>query len=183
MRRLLVQFIIFVCLMPAPLFARAQQFAAPEYQLKAAFLFNFVQFVEWPAAAFEADTSPVVIAVLGEDPFGEHLDQLVQGEKIRGRAIVVQRYASADEVKHCHLLYVNERDAAKLKAILAQLAQRPILTVSDVPEFSSNGGMIHFVTQDNRLRLLINVDAAAAARLTLSSKLLRPAQIVTTAGP
>lgn len=181
MRRLLVQLIAFACLVTAPSFAGAQQFAAPEYQLKAAFLFNFVQFVEWPAAAFDTDASPVVITILGEDPFGDHLDQLVQDEKIGGRPIAVQRHARVEEVKNCHLLYISERNAAKLKAILAQLAQKPILTVSDAPDFSSSGGMIRFVKQENRLRLLINVDVATAAGLTLSSKLLRPAQIVTTA--
>jgi hypothetical protein len=182
-RRTLLQLIALAMLATASFSLRSQPLAAPEYQLKAAFLFNFMQFVQWPASAF-ADgagpmASPMIIAVLGEDPFGEQLDQLVRGEKIRGRAIVVQRHARIEDVGPCQLLYINESDQRKLKDILAKLVQQPVLTVSDAPDFTHHGGMINFVTQDNRVRLLINVDAATAAQLTLSSKLLRPAQIVT----
>lgn len=178
-RRTLLQLIALALLVAAPPSVRSQPLAAPEYQLKAAFLFNFMQFVQWPAAAFAGGASPMVIVVLGEDPFGDHLDQIVRGETIRGRPIVVQRHARIEDVGQCQLLYVNESDGRKLKALLARLAQQPVLTVSDTPEFTHQGGMINFVTQDNRVRLLINVDAARAAQLTLSSKLLRPAQIVT----
>jgi hypothetical protein len=181
-RRTLTLLIALAGLFAAPLSIRAQALAASEYQIKAAFLFNFVQFVQWPPGAFEGGDSPMVIAVLGENPFGEQLDELVRGEKIRGRTIVVRRHARVEEVRQCQLLYINERDERRLKSILAKLDGRPILTVSDAPDFTRHGGMIHFVTQDNRVRLLINVDAANAARLTLSSKLLRPAQITTTAG-
>lgn len=181
-RRTLFSLTALALLAAAPLPLRSQPLAAPEYQLKAAFLFNFMQFVQWPAAAFAGGASPMVIAVLGEDPFGEQLDELVRGEKIRGRPIVVRRHARIEDVGQCQLLYINESNQRKLKAILAQLAQQPILTVSDAPDFTRHGGMINFVTQDNRVRLLINVNAATAAQLTLSSKLLRPAQIIT-AGP
>ena len=178
-RRTLFQLTALALLAAAPLSLRSQPLAVPEYRLKAAFLFNFMQFVQWPATAFAGGASPLVIGVLGEDPFGEQLDQLVRGEQIRGRPIVVQRHARLEDVRQCQLLFINERDQRKLKAILAALAQQPILTVSDAPDFTRSGGMINFVTQDNHVRLLINVDAATAAQLTLSSKLLRPAQIVT----
>ena len=181
-RRTLLPLIALAMLVAAPPSLLSQPLAAPEYQLKAAFLFNFMQFVQWPAAAFDGGASPMVIVVLGADPFGEHLDELVRGETIRGRPIVVQRHARIEDVGQCQLLYVNESDQRKLKAVLAKLARQPVLTVSDAPEFTRQGGMINFVTQDNRVRLLINVDAATAAQLTLSSKLLRPAQIVTAGG-
>lgn len=178
-RRTLLQLIALALLAAAPFSLRSQPLAAPEYQLKAAFLFNFMQFVQWPTAAFAGGASPMVIAVLGEDPFGEQLDRLVRGEKIRGRPIVVQRHARIEDVGPCQLLYITERDQLKLKAILAKLVRQPVLTVSDAADFTRHGGMINLVTQDNRVRLLINVEAATAAQLTLSSKLLRPAQIVT----
>lgn len=178
-RRTLIYMIALASLVAAPVSSRAQPLAAPEYQLKAAFLFNFVQFVQWPPTAFAGGESPVVIGVLGEDPFGEHLDQLVRGERIRGRAIVVQRHVRVEELAGCQLLYINENDQGKLKSILARLDRQPILTVSDAPDFTRHGGMIGLLTQDNRVRLLVNVDAANAAHLTLSSKLLRRAQITT----
>jgi hypothetical protein len=159
---------------------RAQQVG--EYELKAAFLFNFLQFVEWPAGAYAAADSPIVLGVLGDDPFGEPLDQLVEGAAVNGRPIVVRRYERSEEIDVCHLLFVNLRNAGRLKAVLGSLNGRSILTVGDAGDFLEQGGMIQFVMQDNRIRLRINLDAATAAHLTLSSKLLRPAQIVTTAG-
>ena len=170
-----------VCAVLLPPAMRAQQ--VPEYQLKAAFLFNFLQFVEWPADAFAAADSPVVLGVLGDDPFGEPLDLLVQDAAVNGRRIVIRRYQRSDEIEVCHLLFVNLRNSARLKAVIAALNGRAILTVGDAEGFLEQGGMIQFVMQDNRIRLRINLDAATSAHLTLSSKLLRPAQIVTTAGP
>jgi hypothetical protein len=164
-------------LLPAPM--RAQQVS--EYELKAAFLFNFLQFVEWPADSFAAPDSPIVVGVLGEDPFGQPLDQLVQDAAVNGRRIRVRRYEGTEDIDVCHLLFVNVRNAARTKAAIASLNGRAILTVGDADGFLEQGGMIQFVTQDNRIRLRINLNVATAARLTLSSKLLRPAQIVSTA--
>jgi len=164
-------------LMPATM--SAQQVA--EYELKAAFLFNFLQFVEWPADSFAAADSPIVLGVLGADPFGQSLDQLAQDAAVNGRRIVVRRYERSEDIDVCHLLFVSLGNAGRLKAVIAALNGRAILTVGDADGFLEQGGMIQFVTQDNRIRLRINLDVAKAARLTLSSKLLRPAQIVTTA--
>ena len=166
-------------LLPASM--RAQQ--AGEYELKAAFLFNFLQFAEWPADAFATAESPIVLGVFGEDPFGRSLDQLVQDAAVNGRRIEVRRYQRAEEIEVCHLLFVNLRNMTRLKAVLAALQGRSILTVGDADGFLEQGGIIQFVMQDERIRLRINLDAATSAHVTLSSKLLRPAQIVTTAGP
>jgi YfiR/HmsC-like len=165
-------------LLPTPM--RAQQVG--EYDLKAAFLFNFLQFAEWPADSFAAADSPMVLGVLGEDPFGRLLDQLVQDAAVNGRQITVRRYARTEDIDVCHLLFVNLRNAGRLKAVLAGLNGRATLTVGDADGFLEQGGMIQFVTQDSRIRLRINPDVASAARLTLSSKLLRPAQIISTVG-
>jgi hypothetical protein len=152
-----------------------------EYELKAALLFNFLQFVEWPADAFAPGDSPIVVGVLGDDPFGPPLDQLVQDAAVNNRKIVVRRYARAEDIDVCHMLFVNVRPGTRLKSVFEALGSRAILTVGDAEGFLEQGGMIQFVTQNARVRLRINLDIAKAAGLTLSSKLLRPAQIVTTA--
>ena len=156
----------------------AQSSPDPEYQLKAVFLFNFAQFVEWPASAFPGPATPLVIGVLGEDPFGPYLDETVRGEKVNDRPLVVRRYRSVEEITTCHILFISRREERRLKGILDSLRGRSVLTVSDANRFATHGGMIRFVTDHHRIRFRINLEAAKAANLTLSSKLLRPAQIV-----
>ena len=156
----------------------AQAARASEYQVKAAFLFNFAQFVDWPAEAFPNSDAPLVIGVLGDDPFGSFLDRLVVNERLRGRPFQVRRYESVDEIKTCHILFINRSAGNRPEVILVGLSQRPILTVSDADGFAGNGGMIRFVTDRNRIRLQINLGAVDAAHLTISSKLLRVAEII-----
>jgi hypothetical protein len=156
--------------------------AAPppqEYQIKAVFLFNFAQFVSWPASAFPDAESPFVIGVLGKDPFAGALDEAVRGEKLKGRSFVIEHYNRAEEIKSCHILFVSRSEVARLPAILSALKGRSILTVSDADGFVEHGGIIRFVTEQNKVRFRINLDAAKAADLVLSSKLLRPADVVT----
>lgn len=149
-----------------------------EFQVKAAFLYNFVQFVEWPQHAFESAQSPVVIGVLGQDPFGEFLDELVRGETINGRPLAVKRFRRIDDVDACHVLFVSGSEGARVREIAANLRGRSVLTVCDWEAFMREGGMVRFVTERNRVRLRINLDAAKAAGLTISSKLLRSAELV-----
>ena len=156
------------------------QAAAPtEYQLKAVFLFNFAQFVDWPQESFPEAQMPLVIGVLGEDPFGTYLDEIVKGETVNNRQLEIQRYHQVDEIKTCHILFISQSESKRLEQILNTLKGRNILTVSDSVGFTRYGGMIRFVTEKNKLRLRINLEAATAANLTISSKLLRPAEIVT----
>lgn len=156
----------------------AQSSPDPEYQLKAVFLFNFAQFVEWPPSAFPNSQTPLVIGILGEDPFGPYLDETVRGETVKDRPLVVRRYQSVDEITTCHILFVSRREERRLKGVLDSLRGRSVLTVSDADHFATFGGMIRFVTDHHRIRFRVNLEAARAASLTLSSKLLRPAQIV-----
>jgi hypothetical protein len=160
----------------------AQGARASEAQVKAVFLFNFAQFVGWPPTAFPDTASPLVIGILGDDPFEGFLDQTVRGEHVRGRAFQVQRYHSVDEIKTCHVLFIGTPAGARLDDVLANLRSKPILTVSDDARFAERGGMVRLVTDHSRIRLQINVDAAQAASLTISSKLLRVAEIVTPTG-
>jgi len=149
-----------------------------EYQLKAVFLFNFAQFVDWPQESFPEAQTPLVIGVLGEDPFGTYLDDIVSGETVNNRQLEIQRYRRVDEMKTCHILFISQSESKRLEQIVAALKGRSVLTVSDSVGFTRSGGMIRFVTERNKLRLRINLEAATAANLTISSKLLRPAEIV-----
>ena len=157
----------------------AQAAPSREYQIKAVFLFNFTQFVEWPEQAFSEAQAPLVIGVLGEDPFGEILDETVRGEKLNNRPLVVRRYRRVEEITGCHVLFISRSETDRLESIFAALKGRSMLTVGDVESFARRGGMIRFVMENNRTRLKINVEAAKAVGLTISSKLLRPAEIVT----
>jgi hypothetical protein len=155
--------------------------APTEYQVKAVFVYNFSHFVEWPAQAFSDPKAPFVIGVLGEDPFGARLDEAVHGEQIDQHPLQVRRFHSIEDVGgDCRILYIDRAEASQLKQILAALDHRSTLTVSELDDSSQRGVMIQFVNENNRIRLRINVDSARAAGLTISSKLLRPAEIVST---
>ena len=171
--------VISAILLSSGLNLSAQPASSREYQVKAVFLFNFAQFVEWPTNAFPEAQTPFVIGVLGEDPFGAYLDETVRGEKVNNRSLVVERYRRAEEIKTCHVLFISRSEVNRLAEILANLKGRNILTVGDAESFAQRGGMIRFVTEKNKLRLKVNLEAAKAANLTISSKLLRSAEIVT----
>jgi hypothetical protein len=151
-----------------------------EYQLKAVFLFNFTQFVEWPPDAFELPASPIVIGVLGADPFGPVLDEAVRGEVVRSRPLKVERYRRIEDVKTCHILYISQSESERLEKIVKQLRTKPVLTVSEIEGAAQAGVIIRLLTEQNKIRFRINVEAAREANLTLSSKLLRMAEIVPT---
>jgi hypothetical protein len=154
--------------------------AAPgEYQLKAVFLFNFAQFVEWPPQAFPDAQAPLVIGVLGMDPFGAYLDETVRGETVNNRPLVVQRYGRVEDINTCHILFISRSEADRLEQIVASLKGRSILTVSDAEDAALRGVMIRMIMVENKIRLRINLEEAQAANLKISSKLLRPAEIVT----
>ena len=156
--------------------------APTEYQVKAVFLYNFSRFVEWPPQTFTAPDEPFVIGVLGSDPFGTRLDEAVRGEQIDQHPLVVRRFRSLGEIGNCRILYIDRSQSAEVPQILAALDHHGTLTVSDLDGVSERGVMIQFTTENNRIRLRINVESARAAGLTISSKLLRSADIVGTRG-
>ena len=150
----------------------AQAAPASEYQVKAAFLFNFAKFISWPSHAFQDVNTPFVFGVLGRDPFGSHLDDTVRGERINNRQLVVRRYSSAAEINNCHVLFISRSESGRLDQIVAALRNRTLLIVTDA-EGGKGGVIIRFVTEGNKIRFKIDAEAAKAANLTISSKLLR----------
>ena len=175
--------ILAIVSIPAPgSSATTRSAVTQEYDLKAAFLFNFARFVEWPADAFATATTPITIGVLGDDPFGASLDTLVAGESVRNRPLVIRRYRSVDHIEACHVLFISASETSQLDHIAKVIGRRSILTVGETKDFTARAGIVGFELAQRRLRLRINLAAATDARLTISSKLLRQAQIVRSSG-
>jgi hypothetical protein len=168
-----------VLLVVAFLVAPSEAVAAPnEYQVKAVFLFNFSRFVEWPASAFAAPDAPFVVGVFGHDPFGSDLDEVVKGENVNGRPLVIRRVKSPAEAADCQILFIHQSEQSRLPAVLKAVDRHSILTVSDLPGSAQRGVMIRLVTEHGRVRMRINVESVRAATLVISSNLLRAAEIV-----
>jgi hypothetical protein len=149
-----------------------------EDQVEAVFVFNFSHFVEWPPQEFAHPSDPFTIGILGADPFGTHLDEVVRGEQVNGHPLRVQRFRSIAEIEHCQVLFIDRSESGRIGEILAALNGHSTLTVSQADGAAERGIMIQFATENSRIRLRINVDSARAAGLTISSKLLRPAAII-----
>jgi hypothetical protein len=143
-----------------------------EYQIKAAFLFNFAKFVDWPAEAFAATNSPIVIGVFGKNVFGNDLANTIRDKTVNNRRFQFITVASTAEATNCHILFISPSEKENLKKIVDGLHNASILTVSETGQFIEAGGMIDFVIQDNKIRFQISDEAAKKARLKISSKLL-----------
>jgi hypothetical protein len=175
-------FIAFCCCLAGLLVqAPPARGAAPtEVQVKAVFLFNFASFVQWPPAPTDAAPGPFIIGLLDADEVVGNLEEAVRGEQVDGRPLQVRRYRNLDEVGDCRILFIGRAHRGQLAKVLGRLDGRGTLTVSDMDDAARNGVMIQLANEKNRLRLLINVDAAQAAGLVISSNLLRPAEIIST---
>jgi len=149
-----------------------------EFEVKAAFLYNFARFVEWPAETGHDPGTPFVIAILGHDPFGAVLDYTVAGKTVGGRPIEVRRVARADEARDAQIVFVSPSERPNTATILKTLGRPGILTVGDTDGFASQGGAINFTVQARRVRFEINPTAAEQARLKMSSQLLKLATLV-----
>ncbi|HSY74834.1 MAG TPA: YfiR family protein [Dongiaceae bacterium] len=157
--------------------ARSQN-VSHEYPLKAVFLLNFAQFTDWPTNAFEKSDSPFVIGILGDDPFGDVLNEAVKDEQANGRKFVVERYARVEDVKNCHILFISQSETRHIGKIVDDLKGKPILTVGDIDGSAYRDVCVRFITENNKIRLRINIDSLKAANLVMSSKLLRVAEVV-----
>jgi hypothetical protein len=148
-----------------------------EYALKSVFLYNFCRFIDWPDSAFASPNEPFIIGIIGDDPFGPLLNQAIEGEKYHNRPIRIDHFRTPGDIKRCHLLFVSHAGAGRVDSILAAVAGKSLLTVSETEDFLNRGGMITLTAEQNRIRLRINLAALESANLTVSSKLLRVAEI------
>ena len=170
---------IVLALCPAAVATAAPSANEPsrEYAVKAAFIFNFVQFVEWPAGAFETEDEPLVIGVLGQNPFGDALARAVQGKAVGGHPLVVRHFSDVGSLRRCHLLYAGTTDVETLRQLVVKVRTTPVLTLGESKSFLSVGGMMRFYTEEGKVRFEVNLDAARSARLRISSKLLKLARV------
>jgi hypothetical protein len=158
---------------------QAQKASPSEYEVKAAYLYNFGRFVEWPnqepnqAAAPSA--GPFTFCVLGQDPFGRDLDAILAGETINGVNTAAVRVSKLRDAVNCRVLFISSSEDSQLKQILVALEGTSVLTVSDLPQFSQRGGMVQFVLDGKRVRFEVNLTPVEHAHLAMSSQLLKVA--------
>ncbi len=168
----------------------AENSNSKEYQVKAAYLYHFTEFINWPTNILTAPEAPIVIGILGEDPFGVMLDELVSNAVVRGHPLVIKRLKPGDDLQNCQMLYISHDAQAQMPALLQKLKGSAVLTVGDSSGFAEQGGMVNFVIVEEKkvvddktivqekVKLEINPEAAEQAGLQISSKLLKLARIV-----
>jgi len=155
--------------------ARAQ---GKEYQIKAAFLFNFAQFVQWPESAFPDAGAPFCIGILGDDPFGGVLEDTIQGETINHHKLTVRHAQRFEDLENCQMIFICKSEESRLSGIFSKIDSKPILTVSEIDGFAENGGAINFYLQGNKVRFEINPGFAQRGGLKISSQLLSLGKVV-----
>lgn len=170
--------LLIILLTPAVQRARAEDTTNLEYPVKAAMLFNFTQFVEWPKEAFAAADSPIVIGVAGDaNPFANSLEQVVAGKKVAGRSIVIKYKVDADSAGACQMLFVPASADGLAASILQKVGAKPVFSVGETEAFMKVGGIARFYTEANKVHFEMNPAAADRAGLKISSKLLKLARI------
>lgn len=149
-----------------------------EGQNQPQYLINFAEFTDWPTSAFTNESEPLTIGILGKEPFRTELDKISAKQVVRGRRVQISRFRKVEEVKTCHILYIGESEERRLTHIISAVSEKPCLTVSEIKNSAERGVMIEMKTEKKKIRLVINLEAAKAAHLTLKSKLLRLGEIV-----
>ena len=161
-----------LCLLGISLSTAVQAQSSNEYQVKAAFLYNFAKFVDWPSDAFGGSNAPLIIGVVGDDPFGAALDQAINGKSIGGHSLVVRRLRWGQDLRSCQILYISSSERKHLPQIIQSLRGASVLTVGDMGQFNQQGGIINFILETSKVRFEINSRGANQAGLKISSKLL-----------
>jgi len=177
MRRGIFGLLLFILSFAALCPGQAQE-QSKEYQLKAAFLFNFAQFVKWPPNSFTSDDAPFCIGILGDDPFGSALEETIRGEAVDNHRLTVVRAQRIEDLKDCQVIFVSRSEEGHVSEILSQIDSRPVLTVSEVESFARDGGDIDFYLSGGKVRFEINPQSAQRCGLKISSQLLTLGKII-----
>jgi len=149
-----------------------------EYKVKAAYIYNFAKFVEWPNGTFNDQNSPIIVGILGSDPFGQSIDVVVNGKLVGDRRLEVHRFKSLRNLKYCHILFVCQSEDIHLSRVLEAVDGWHTLTIGESEKFGRSGGLINFVNVDDKVRFDINMSSARKNGLTVSSRLLKLARVV-----
>ena len=166
------------------LFASVSLVAAPfgsemeEYRVKALFLYNFTQFIEWPVEAFKDSSDALTICVLGPNPFDKELERALAGKKVDGHPLTSRTIGEASQASGCQVVFVTGAATKRARILMMERKQQGMLTVGEAPGFASGGGVVNFLVKDGHVRLEINIGAAERERLRISAKLLKLAEIV-----
>lgn len=170
--------IVSFCVVMSSVFVRpASTSVVSEYQVKAAFIFNFIKFTEWPAGVFDNPHTPITLCIYGSGPFDEALTS-IEGKLVKGRRLIIERLPDGGVPAACHILFISASEKRRLSALLDTLKNLHVLTIGDMSRFAHAGGMINFIMVGNKVRFEINRDAAQRAGLKISSKLLQLARLV-----
>ena len=159
--------------------------ASAEYLIKAGFIYNFAQLVQWPSAAFSQADSPIVIGILGTDPFGTSIDRVVENKKLDGHNLIVKRLRWSKDLRdltECNILFISSSEKEHVADVINMVKWLPILTIGETPGFAARGGIINLTLEDNKVRFEVNIGAAKQANLNISSRLLALAKIVPQGG-
>jgi hypothetical protein len=178
MKSRLFRFMLLLLLViPATSTSLGQGAPSRENQVKAAFIYNFAQFVEWPDDAFLGNGAPFVIGVLGDGGLQGELERTLKGKTAGGREFAVRSFARVADIQRCHILFVGAAEQGRAQEVIQKVTRQGTLTVGDFDGFTAASGVVRFMTEDNKLRFEVNVDAANDERLRVSSKLLKLARI------
>jgi hypothetical protein len=163
------------CLPASPEVAQTE--GLTEYEIKAGFLYNFTKFVEWPPEDFPNGSAPIVLGIVGANPFGSLLTDAAAGKTVNGRAVLIKHFRADEDLKSCQIVFVSSSEKKRAEQILEKLGGANVLTVGEGDDFIEAGGMIAFVVEGNRVRLVMNLEAASEARLKISAKVIAVARL------
>jgi len=157
--------------------ANAKTFKLGEYEIKAAFIYNFTKFIEWPKETFADDQTPIKICIVGDDPFGDAFES-IQGKTAKGRKMTIERVSSNKDLKKCNIAFISSSEREHISKIVESSIALNILTIADTESYIKKGVVINFIVKDNKVSFAINIDAAKRSELQISSILLRLAKII-----
>jgi hypothetical protein len=163
------------CLPSSPEVARSEELT--EYEIKAGFLYNFTKFVEWPSEVFHDASAPIVLGIVGANPFGTLLTDAAAGKTVNGRAVLIKHFREDEDLQSCQIAFVSSLEKKRAAQILEKLGRANVLTVGEGDTFIAAGGMIAFVVEGNKVRLVMNLEAASEARLKISAKVIAVARL------
>jgi hypothetical protein len=169
--------LMFFAAVVGPTGLRAESALQREYEIKAAYIYNFINYIDWPENAFPAPGGTITIGVVGENPFGTALDVL-NGKQIKGRTLALKQITDTKDLDQCQIVFISSSEKARVPELLGKLKDSRVLTVSEIDGFAQEGGIINFISEHNKVRFEINPDAAHRLGLNISSDLLKLAKLV-----
>jgi uncharacterized protein DUF4154 len=177
MRRLIILMLVMTLGQASNVWAQDSE-ASSEYLIKAGYIYNFAKLVEWPSNAFAQPDSPIVIGIVGTDPFGPIIDKVLEGKKVNGHPFVIKRLKPTADVKECQILFLSSSLGFHIADTIRLTRGTPVLTISEIPGFADRGGIIRLTLEQNKVRFEVNVEAAKEADLSISSRLLVLAKVI-----